>query len=106
MVRLSQNSESRKNSATLLVLRLRLGTRKNLSLRGAKRRSNPGFVPAMRVNRDCFAALAMTGPRLTWGLHLHYRPEMPSIGIPKSNREKEENLVATSRAERGIARHS
>ncbi len=30
----------------------------------------------------------------------------PSIGILKSNREKEEDLVATSRAERGIARHS
>jgi hypothetical protein len=28
------------------------------------------------------------------------------IGILKSNREKEEDLVATSRAERGIARHS
>jgi hypothetical protein len=29
-------------------------------LRGAKRRSNPGFFPATRENRDCFAALATT----------------------------------------------
>ena len=32
----------------------------NLSLRGAKLRSNPAFVPATHENRDCFAPLAMT----------------------------------------------
>jgi hypothetical protein len=54
----------------------------------------------------------MTGPE---GLIYHKAGSLPedkmkqvreTIGILKNNRGTEEHLVATSRAERGIARHS